>query len=188
MSLWISRVFILLKKIRIHLKKLFENLKLNRERTLTNKKFLDEWKRSWCGDTAVILAIPWHFNEALVTPWSAPRVLHDPVVSRSAKLVLFVAIAHSQHTVIESCRATEVRVVDSMRVELERDVWGIDGNTDGTHAAKGLLQCVFVLWLYIHERGDCSADVWWVESALSIFSFILDNKKRLKSLHKNKEY
>ena len=107
--------------------------------------------------------VPPHLDVALVPPVLTPAVLHQPVVVVGVGVI---AVSHRQYTVVKVLRAAHGIVVNTLAVEHEAVLAGIDGNGGGPHASNNGLQRVLITRLDINEAVVNAADVGCLEGAL----------------------
>ena len=95
------------------------------------------------GGHAALVAALGHLDVAVHAPGGAPGVLDEPVV-----LAAVGTVADGQHSVVQIAAAAVGLVVDAARVQLEREVAGVDADGEGSDVADGVLHAVLV------PRGD----------------------------------
>ena len=97
------------------------------------------------GDAALVAAVARHPDVAVLAPSGTPRVLDD---------IVAVTVADRQHTVIQEDAVAVRLVVDAARVELERDVRGVDGDGDRADVGQGVGERVLVLRRDVRVSGE----------------------------------
>ena len=115
-----------------------------------------------CGHSTHVVVVPPHLDVALVTPGVSPAVLHQPVVMVGVRVI---AVAHCQHSVVQVRGAAFGLVVDTITVELEAVVAGVDSDADWSHAGHSRLQSRLVTLFNVNEAVISSADVIGLERA-----------------------
>ena len=103
------------------------------------------------GGHAALVAALGHLDVAVETPAGAPGVLDEPVV-----LSVLGSVADGQHSVVQVIVAIHAArlVVNAARVQLEREVAGVDGDGDGADVGDGVLHLALVPGGDLHPGVD----------------------------------
>lgn len=135
---------------------------------ILTEEFLNQRIRGLSGDAALVSAVPGHKNVALFAPQCAPRVLDDIVVLT----IIGGSISDNENTVIESMAVAIWGIVDSIVVELEAFVGGVDGNRDRSDRGQSLDERPFVSGRNVDESGVRSSAVPLPVSAFALLALV----------------